>query len=150
MVKTTCCGLKMNFHDLFCVILLSFITFLGVHAASTSKPHNHQGILEPYDGQPIRLELSEEQVKQLESGNAVRIFVISVQGSIGDISQVLDKTRTGSSGRGLVIQDVQAPPEICMRKIVDVESYPNIVPYVRNVQIYEKNVFENVSASEFV
>jgi hypothetical protein len=38
------------------------------------------------------------------------------------------KERNGKDGRGVVIQDVAAPPEICMDRIRDLVNYPKMVP----------------------
>jgi hypothetical protein len=42
--------------------------------------------------------------------------------------KVIVNERTGKNGRGLVIQDVAAPPHICMGKIGDLTNYPKVVP----------------------
>jgi hypothetical protein len=52
--------------------------------------------------------------------------------------------RTGKAGRGLVIQDVNAPPAICMERIMDLPNYHKFVPKVRKVTIYEENALQNV------
>lgn len=54
------------------------------------------------------------------------------------------KERDGKSGRGVVIQDINAPTAICMERIRDVENYVHVVPHVKKVEIYEKHVFPNV------
>lgn len=55
--------------------------------------------------------------------------------------------RSGKSGRGVVIQDVNAEPPICMEKIRDLPNYPKMVPHVKTVEIYESQKFMNVSLS---
>ena len=51
----------------------------------------------------------------------------------------------GKSGRGLVIQDVNASTSICMGRIRDLPMYPKMVPHVKKVGIYESEKFNNVS-----
>ena len=50
----------------------------------------------------------------------------------------------GKSGRGLVIQDVNASTTICMSRIRDLPMYPKMVPHVKKVGIYESTKFNNV------
>ena len=52
--------------------------------------------------------------------------------------------RSGSSGRGVVIQDVNASTSICMSMIRDLPNYKKMVPHVKAVEIYESNKFMNV------
>jgi hypothetical protein len=52
--------------------------------------------------------------------------------------------RSGSSGRGILIQDVDAPPSVVMSKIVDLVNYPKMVAAVKKVDIYNRHVYENV------
>ena len=42
--------------------------------------------------------------------------------------QVTVTERDGKSGRGIVIQDVAAPPAICMDRIRDLANYPKMAP----------------------
>lgn len=79
------------------------------------------------------------------------------------------KERSGQDGRGLVIQDIEAPPEICMEQIRGLENYPKVVPkgtkmfitrlctyflyyllfLVKSVKVYESEVHPNVSLVKF-
>jgi hypothetical protein len=52
--------------------------------------------------------------------------------------------RSGKSGRGVVIQDIDASPVICMDKILDLKSYPKVVPHLKSVDIYDQHVHPNV------
>lgn len=62
------------------------------------------------------------------------------------IAQVtLTEAGGGKSGRGLVIQDVNASTSICMSRIRDLPMYPKMVPHVKKVGIYESTKFNNVS-----
>jgi hypothetical protein len=51
----------------------------------------------------------------------------------------------GKSGRGLVIQDINASTAICMGRIRDLAMYSKMVPHVKKVDIYESVKFANVS-----
>lgn len=53
--------------------------------------------------------------------------------------------RAGKSGRGVVIQDINASATICMERIRDLEKYTKVVPHVKKVDIYENKKFSNVS-----
>jgi membrane protein involved in colicin uptake len=55
--------------------------------------------------------------------------------------------QSGKSGRGVVIQDVNATSAVCMSKIRDLARYPKMVPKVKSVEIYENKKFANVSSS---
>jgi hypothetical protein len=47
--------------------------FIGVAlAASKSKSHNHQGVLHPYDGKPLPMHLTQDQLNNLDKGEPVR------------------------------------------------------------------------------
>ena len=58
--------------------------------------------------------------------------------------KVLYNERDGTSGRGVVIQDVNATAPICMSKIRDLKSYSKMVPHVKAVDIYYSEKFLNV------
>eukprot|EP00981_Chlorochromonas_danica_P008839 scaffold2312_cov165-Ochromonas_danica.AAC.79 len=96
--------------------------------ASKDKPHSHNGILEPYDGKPLPLHLTADQKNKLERGESV-----------------MYNERTGKSGRGVVIQDINATQSICMSKIRDLSMYTKMVPHVKKVEIYEDYKLANVS-----
>jgi ribosome-associated toxin RatA of RatAB toxin-antitoxin module len=106
----------------FLVATSAFIALAG----SVSKPHVHNGVLEPYDGKPLPLHLTVDQLSQLEKGEAV-----------------FYKERVGKSGRGVVIQDINASTLICMERIRDLDKYPKVVPHVSRVTVYENKQFPN-------
>lgn len=49
--------------------------------------------------------------------------------------QVLINTRDGKSGRGVVIQDIQATPDICLDRISDLKNYHKMVPNVKSIEV---------------
>lgn len=38
------------------------------------------------------------------------------------------KELEGKSGRGIVVQDIHAPPAVCMKMLLDLSSYHKMVP----------------------
>ncbi|RYH15640.1 hypothetical protein EON65_31465 [archaeon] len=55
--------------------------------------------------------------------------------------------RAGKSGRGVVIQDINASTAICMGKIRDLSMYHKMVPHVKKVEIYESVKCNNVCST---
>lgn len=112
----------MAFISRFCITLTVFLSInvLTSFGASKSKPHTHQGALEPYDGKHIPYSLSKQENDLLNSGKPVTI-----------------NQRNGKSGRGIVIQDIHAPPHICLSKISDLPNYSKMVPNVKSIEIYD-------------
>ena len=49
------------------------------------------------------------------------------------------------SGRAKIIQDVAAPPYICMEKILDFDNYTKMVSLLKKFDIYEQKTYTNVS-----
>jgi len=86
-------------------------------AASESKPHHHQGLLQPYSGKHISYEISKKDVEKLAKG--------------GYVTQL---TREGKSGRGVIIQDVDAPPHVVMDRIRDLKNYHKLVPNLKSIK----------------
>jgi ribosome-associated toxin RatA of RatAB toxin-antitoxin module len=74
----------------------------------------------PYTGKQIPLKVTSDQSSKLDKGEAI-----------------LYRERSGKSGRGVVIQDVNAQPSICMEKIRDLKNYPKMVPHCKKVEVYE-------------
>lgn len=108
--------------SIFCLSTLAVLT-LG---STKSKPHGHQGVLDAYDGNLIPMNLTPEQLKKLDKGDSVSF-----------------NERIGKSGRGVVVQDINASIPICMEKIRDLKAYPKMVPHVKTVDIYEGETFKN-------
>ena len=69
---------------------------------------------------PFQLpKLSKEQIRQLEAGERVQ-----------------EQERMGREGSGYVVVDVKAPPYVIWECLLDFESYPEIIPTVRDMQLY--------------
>jgi hypothetical protein len=63
--------------------------------------------------------LTPEQVKQLEAGERVQ-----------------EQARMGREGSGYVVLDVKAPPYVVWECLLDFESYPELIPTVREMQLF--------------
>ena len=63
--------------------------------------------------------LSSEQIRKLEAGERIQ-----------------EQARMGREGSGYVVVDVQAPPYVVWESLLDFESYPKIIPTVREMQLY--------------
>jgi hypothetical protein len=108
---------------IFCILVSSVLS------ADKNKPHGHSGALDHYTGKPIPVKITADQSKVLDKGNPVSY---NEQGE-------------GKSGRGVVIQDVNASTLICMSRIRDLTAYPKMVPHVNKVEIYENIKHLNVN-----
>jgi ribosome-associated toxin RatA of RatAB toxin-antitoxin module len=100
-----------------CICALFAISF----AADRNKRHGHNGTLEAYDGKLLKFKLTSDQSKRLDKGDYVTYH----------------EKGAGKSGKGVVIQDINAGPQICMNKIRDLPNYPKMVPHCKKVTIYE-------------
>ena len=113
---------------IFVVLGLQLLLVLG---ADEKKPHHHQGILKPYTGEHIPYTISKNDVEKLSKGE----FVTQL-------------TREGKSGRGIIIQDVEAPPHVCMDRIRDLKNYPKVVPNLKSITNIE--VTKEADGSEII
>lgn len=56
------------------VIAVYFLSkAIFVAGAIKDKPHSHHGLLEPYSGQPLPVQLTHDQRSKLEQGEPVRL-----------------------------------------------------------------------------
>ena len=117
----------LNRNMKFIILGLSLLSL--VFAATKDKPHGHKGVLEVYSGQLIPFKVSSDQEKKLAKGDNINF-----------------NERVGKSGRGVVIQDINATTTICMNKIRDLSIYPKVVPNVKKVQVYESLTHRNGTA----
>jgi hypothetical protein len=67
---------------------------------------------------------------------------------IGPLAQVVYSDKV--TGRALVIQDINAPNEVCMRKIRDLKNYDKYVSQVRAVNVYNEKIHANVRTSYYL
>lgn len=57
---------------------------------------------------------------------------------------VRDEDPTLDKGRAAVIQDIHAPPLICMNKILDFQNYPKYVSFLKKLVIYQQEIDDQV------
>ena len=106
------------------VLILLFCTCEKSHSASDKIPHGHRGIIPPFSGKQISYSISKKQSDLLDSGKPV-----------------VDSNK--AMGRGMVIQDVDAPPSLVMKIIMDMKNYDKYVPQVKKVHIYHEKTLSN-------
>ncbi len=87
--------------------------------ADPQKPHPHQGIVPRFEGEPPKVELSDDERGVLARGKSI---VTTVPGDAG--------------GRGMAVQDVHAPPEVVWDRIGDYRDYPRMVDEVVECEPY--------------
>lgn len=112
-------------------VLAVLIAFTACSAGSKKERHSHNGILKPYSGKHIPYTISVNENAALDEGKPVRTMWSTFTMSTGHLSshleQVIINERSGKDGRGVVIQDVHAVPEICMDRIRDLAHYHKMV-----------------------
>jgi hypothetical protein len=76
----------------------------------------------PFQGKPKMAPPSEAQLESLSRGEAI---LVTIEGEDG--------------GRGMAIQDIQAPPQAVWDRIAAFRNYPQMVPYVTECEPYLEN-----------
>ncbi len=89
-------------------------------AASEDTPHPHQGVVTPYNGAPPVLALSADDLATLATGAMIK-----------------KQIEAESGGRGIVVQDVNASPEVIWSRITRYDKYPQWVSGVLECAEYE-------------
>lgn len=105
-------------------------------AADPNKPHPHQGSIEGYDEFP-EIILTEDQLKELGKGKTV----------------IMNFPTSESSGRGVAILDIAAPPDTVWSTITACEQHPGWVGPVKVCEIYEQKgdtTYTHVKISGFL
>ena len=97
----------------------------NTNASSWSRPHIHSGKLRPFD--PL---VEQVQTTMLDS-TALRILQ---SGRPYKTSQIV-----GTSSRTLVIQDVEAPTEFVLDRILDYDNYSKMAPQTLESETYYKS-----------
>ena len=86
-----------------------------------SEAHPHQGVVTPFASGDPGVKLNGAALSTLRAGKPHKTQIES-----------------DSGGRGLVVQDVQAPPDVVWGRILDFNAYPKMVPKTAESQIYKK------------
>ncbi|MDE0886173.1 MAG: SRPBCC family protein [Myxococcota bacterium] len=103
----------------FLSLIFSLVLAETGTAARPDTPHPHQGVVRPFDGKPEMAPPSEAQLESLSRGETI---LVTIEGEDG--------------GRGMAIQDIQAPPEAVWDRIAAFHDYPQMVPYVTECEPY--------------
>lgn len=97
---------------LILTIILSLLNLHGIaHASSFTEPHDHQGIVSRFTPGDPQIHLDKKALAVLASGKPYQTQIQSETG-----------------GRGLVVQDVDAPTDIVWSRILDYDNYTKMVP----------------------
>lgn len=111
----------------FAVLLLNQTCSFPVSV--TAAAHPHRGLLPPYEGSEARsIKLTNQQDQILLSGQSVKV-----------------SEKKGNGGRGFVIQDVHAPPQVIWERILDFPGYTEMVPRVKSCDNYFLETFSDGS-----
>jgi hypothetical protein len=105
-------------------------------AADPDQPHEHRGVLAPYEPGPLNIELDEEQQERLAEGKLV-IFTV--------------ESETGGVGVG--VQDIAAPPEVVWSRITGFDHYVEWVGPVKECEVYRTDgpkTYTRVKVSGFL
>ena len=82
-----------------------------VNASSFTEPHDHDGIVPPFTPGDPKIPLNNKALAILASGKPYQTQIQSTTG-----------------GRGLVVQDVDAPTDVVWGRILDYDNYSKMVP----------------------
>ena len=92
----------------WCILLLACSRLPTV---VRSEAHPHTGVVKPFQSGDPKVKLNRGALSQLKAGKPYR-------------TQIQD----GSAGRGLVVQDVDAPVDVVWGRILDFDRYNQMVP----------------------
>jgi len=107
-----------------CAVVL--LALVGVGGSLRAEPHPHHGVLTPFEGRPPKLTLDAKDLATLDAGGVVR--------------KRIDSNSDGAEGgRGMVVQDIDAPPDVVWDRILDFDAYPRMVDDVHSLDVYERN-----------
>jgi hypothetical protein len=98
-----------------------FLLLLSQHVSlSSAEAHPHTGKVTPFKAGDPGVKLNGGALKTLSSGKPYSTQIQSASG-----------------GRGIVVQDVQAPVDVVWGKILDFNRYDKMVPKTAESQIYK-------------
>lgn len=93
------------------LIIAAHLQQVVVEASSFTEPHDHQGIVSPFTPGDPKIPLNKKALEILASGKPYQTQI-----------------QSGSGGRGLVVQDVDAPTDVVWGRILDYDNYAKMVP----------------------
>jgi len=102
----------------------SFTPLFFCNAASFNEPHTHTGKVTPFEPGDPKVSLDRKATAILSSGKPYQTQIKSGE----------------SGGRGLVVQDINAPPTIVWDRILDYDNYASMVPKTISSSNYKKEV----------
>jgi ribosome-associated toxin RatA of RatAB toxin-antitoxin module len=94
-------------------------------AADPDRPHAHQGSLSSYSGAPPTVSLTADELERLAAGEVVKRQIKYADG-----------------GRGVAVQDIQAPVDVVWDRILDFPAYPRMVDNVQECEVYARSEHE--------
>ena len=115
-------GPLFAFLRLLLLLLLVLLSACSCNASDISVPHSHTGKVAPFEPGDPKVTLNAKALSILSSGSPYQT-TIHVPGS--------------TSGRGLVVQDVHAPPDVVWDRILDFDHYVGMVPKTAESSNYQ-------------
>ena len=104
------------------VLPLALLLGSTAQAADATKPHIHQGSISAYSGAPPTVPLTPDELARLAAGEVVKRQI-----------------KYDDGGRGVAVQDIQAPQEVVWEQILDFPGYPRMVENVQECAIYARS-----------
>eukprot|EP01082_Thalassiosira_pseudonana_P013900 g11847.t1 g11847 contig6:713962-715106(+) len=117
-----------------CVLTIALLCTPYANASNFNKPHSHTGKVEPFQPGDPKIKLDSKAMSILKAGKPYQTQVQS--GSAG--------------GRGLVVQDVDAPTSIVWERILDYDNYSNMVPKTIESKNYKIVPHKPTKANNFL
>jgi ribosome-associated toxin RatA of RatAB toxin-antitoxin module len=112
--------------DMVAMVLLCLsISLMAAPAGADNgnEPHPHQGVLAPYEPNPLDITLDEEQLERLAEGKLVIMTI--------------ENADTGGTGIGII--DIAAPPDMVWSRITGFEHYPEWIGPVDFCEVYHQS-----------
>eukprot|EP01083_Nonionella_stella_P285706 972622_1 len=101
----------MNLFSSILAVLIICACLPATNASSFTEPHDHNGIVTPFKPGDPKISLDKKTLSILENGKPYQTQIQSESG-----------------GRGLVVQDVDAPTSVVWGRILDYDNYKNMAP----------------------
>lgn len=105
-------------------VLLASVALGAVRGASDSQPHYHAGKLTPYEIGPPAMTISGQDEARLRQGKPVMQAIAAEH---------------GDSRRLIMVQDIHAPSNVVLDRIMDVNHYDRMVSGVDGCVTYAAN-----------